>query len=116
MELKCLIADDSDLAVKLLVDYLQKIEHCVVTKICENGLEVKDFLSREKVDLLLLDIQMPFMTGIELLEELDHKPAVIVTTSYSDYALDGFRLHVVDYLLKPFLFERFEQAVERAKE
>jgi DNA-binding LytR/AlgR family response regulator len=116
MEIKCLIADDSDLAVKLLVDYLLKIENCVVTKICENGQEVKDFLSREKVDILLLDIQMPFLTGIELLEELEDKPAVIITTSYSDYALDGFRLHVVDYLLKPFLFDRFEQAIERAKE
>lgn len=116
MEIKCLIADDSDLAVKLLVDYLQKIENCVVTKICENGQEVKDFLSIEKVDLVLLDIQMPFLTGIELLEQLEDKPAVIITTSYSDYALDGFRLQVVDYLLKPFLFDRFEQAVERAKE
>jgi len=116
MKTKCLIADDDDLAAKLLADYVNKSDDCEVVAMCENGLEVKTFLASNKVDILFLDIQMPYLSGIELLEQLNDKPAVIITTSYSDYALDGFRLDVIDYLLKPFPIDRFQHALNKAKE
>jgi DNA-binding LytR/AlgR family response regulator len=112
--LRCLIADDEDLAVALLENYIQKMPQLELIKSFENALQVESFLLTETVDLLFLDIQMPYLTGFQLLEKMQSKPAVIITTSYSDFALEGFRLNVTDYLLKPFLFERFEQAVQKA--
>lgn len=114
--INCIIIDDEELAVKIAADYIGKMSQFQLMETFSNGREAIDTLESGNVDLIFLDIQMPAMNGIALLESLRVKPAVVITTSYPEYALDGYRLNVVDYLLKPFLFERFEQACMKALE
>ena len=112
--MNCLIVDDEALARKLLTDYVQKIEGLKLIGVATNALEAKNILSNQKVDLLFLDIQMPNLTGIELLKILKDPPITILTTAYSEYALEGYQLNVIDYLLKPIAFERFYRAVAKS--
>ncbi|UYZ61517.1 LytR/AlgR family response regulator transcription factor [Hymenobacter weizhouensis] len=114
--IKCLVIDDEDLAVRLLEDFVRKTPGCEVVAQADNGLEAYELLQRQEIDLVLLDIQMPHLTGLELLEKLEKRPAVIVVSAYAEYAIEGYRFDVVDYLLKPFSFERFTEAMQRAKE
>lgn len=114
--IRSLIVDDEELARKLLLTYADRLPHLEVVGQCKNPLEALAFLQREPVDLLLLDIQMPELTGIEFLKTLPYRPIVIFTTAYPDFALEGFSLDAVDYLLKPFSFERFVQGVNKASE
>lgn len=109
-----LIVDDEFLACKLLQDYVQKIESLNLVGSCTESIKAIEILRNEKVDILLLDIQMPDITGLELLKTIENQPAVILTTAYSEYAVDAFELGVVDYLLKPFDFPRFLQAINKA--
>ena len=109
-----IIVDDEYLAQKLLQDYVSKVENLQLVAICSNALEAMEALKSNKVDIMLLDIQMPDLTGLELVRSLDKKPAVIFTTAYSEYAVDAFNLAVSDYLLKPFDFPRFIQAINKA--
>jgi len=109
-----LIADDEFLARKLLQEYVQKIESLNLVDSCSDGIKAMEALKNNKIDILLLDIQMPDLTGLELLKTIDNQPAVILTTAYSEYAVDAFSLGVVDYLLKPFDFPRFLQAINKA--
>jgi DNA-binding LytR/AlgR family response regulator len=102
------------LARKLLVDYITKIPGLTFVGTCSNPLEAREVLLTKKVDLLFLDIQMPEITGIGFLKTLKTHPMVILTTAYSEYALEGYELDVVDYLLKPITFERFLKAIEKA--
>lgn len=111
-----LIADDEFLARKLLSEYVQKIEFLNLVDCCSDALKAMEVLRREKIDILLLDIQMPDFTGFDLLKTIENKPATIFTTAYSEYAVDAFMLGVVDYLLKPIDFPRFLQAVNKAIE
>lgn len=111
----CLIIDDEQLARNLLAAYATRLPHLTVLQKCKNALEAQAFLAQQTVDLLLLDIQMPKLTGIHFLRQLQQPPKVIFTTAYSQYALEGYELEVVDYLLKPISFERFEKAIEKAK-
>lgn len=111
--LNCLIVDDEELARALLANYAARLPFLRVVGQCKDPLEAIAALHEQPVDLLLLDIQMPGLTGIELLKTLHHKPAVILTTAYSQYALEGYALDVADYLLKPFSFERFAQAINK---
>jgi DNA-binding LytR/AlgR family response regulator len=106
--------DDEPLARKLLVDYITKIPGLTLIGTCSNPLEAREVLLTKKVDLLFLDIQMPEITGIGFLKTLKTHPMVILTTAYSEYALEGYELDVVDYLLKPITFERFLKAIEKA--
>ena len=108
------IVDDEFLARKLLQDYVSKINSLQLVASCANAVEAIEALKNNKVDILLLDIQMPDITGLELVQSLEHKPAVIFTTAYSEYAVDAFNLGVTDYLLKPFDFPRFFQAISKA--
>lgn len=108
------IVDDEFLARKLLQDYVSKINSLQLVASCANAVEAIEALKNNKVDILLLDIQMPDITGLELMQSLEHKPAVIFTTAYSEYAVDAFNLGVTDYLLKPFDFPRFFQAISKA--
>lgn len=108
------IVDDEFLARKLLQDYVSKINSLQLVASCANAVEAIEALKNNKVDILLLDIQMPDITGLELVQSLEHKPAVIFTTAYSEYAVDAFNLGVTDYLLKPFDFPRFLQAINKA--
>ena len=113
-KIKCLIVDDEELARKLVENYIQRLPHLEVVAKCANPLDAMQVLQKEKVDLMFLDIQMPELTGIEFLKTLSHKPLIVFTTAYKEYALEGYELDVVDYLLKPFRFERFLQAVNKA--
>lgn len=109
-----IIVDDEFLAQKLLQDYVSKVESLQLVATCSNAFEAMEALKNHRVDIMLLDIQMPDLTGLELVKSLDKKPAVIFTTAYSEYAVDAFNLAVADYLLKPFDFPRFFQAINKA--
>ena len=109
-----IIVDDEYLAQKLLQDYVSKVETLQLVATCSNAFEAMEALKNNNVDIMLLDIQMPDLTGLELVRSLDKKPAVIFTTAYSEYAVDAFNLAVSDYLLKPFDFPRFIQAINKA--
>ncbi|MEZ4774848.1 MAG: response regulator transcription factor [Bacteroidia bacterium] len=113
MKIRCVIVDDEPLALDVLESYIEKIEDLELVARVENAIEAFNLLNREKVDLLFLDIQMPRLTGIELLKNISHPPRVIFTTAYRDYALQGYELDVVDYLLKPISFDRFLRAVTK---
>lgn len=112
-KIKCLITDDEPLAMDVLENYIQQLDILELTGRCNNALEALGFLQKNKVDLLFLDIQMPKLTGIDFLKTLRNPPKVIFTTAYRDYALEGFELNVLDYLLKPISFERFIIALNK---
>jgi DNA-binding LytR/AlgR family response regulator len=114
MNYKCLIVDDEYPALALLEDYIHKVPGLELVGKCENATETLAALQAQEIDLLFLDIQMPDLTGVELLRSLHHAPQVIFTTAYANYALEGFALDVTDYLLKPFSFERFLKAVNKS--
>ena len=109
-----LIVDDEFLARKLLSEYVSKIDYLNLVDTCSDATKAMEVLKNENVDILLLDIQMPDISGMEMLKMIDNKPAVILTTAYSEYAVDAFALGVVDYLLKPFDYVRFVQAINKA--
>ena len=114
MKIKCTIVDDEEIARKLLTDYVGKIPELELVATCSNPLEAMQFLREGKTDLLFLDIQMPNINGIDFLKTLHPRPQVILTTAYSEYALQGYELNVLDYLLKPIEFMRFYQAANKA--
>lgn len=114
MKISCLIVDDEPLASDIIEEYLSRIDGYEVVAKCNTALQAFSILSQKKIDLMFLDIQMPKLTGIEFLKSLRNPPKVIFTTAYSEYALEGYELDVVDYLLKPIPFERFVKAVNKA--
>ena len=109
--IKCIIVDDEPLARELLTTYINRIPSLQLVGSYENAIEAFGVIKENKVDLLFLDIQMPGLTGIELLRSIVFKPNVIIVSAHSEYALEGFNLDVIDYLLKPVLFERFMKAI-----
>ena len=109
--LKCIIADDEPIARQILEGYIDEIPYLELAASCKDAFEVMNVLQNEEVDLLFLDINMPKLSGLSLLKTMLIKPGVIITTAYSEYAVEGFELSVTDYLLKPFSLERFVQAV-----
>jgi DNA-binding LytR/AlgR family response regulator len=113
MKLKCLIVDDEPLAIELLVSYVKKIPDLEVVGTCNNAIEASSFLKNKTIDLLFLDVQMPRMTGFELLKSLDAPPAVIITTAFRDHAIESYEFDVTDFLLKPIFFDRFLKAVNK---
>jgi len=114
--MKCIIIDDEPLALELLEDFVSKIPNLKLVSCCSNAIEAVSILQNNKIDLILLDIEMPEFTGIEFIKSLDVKPLFIFTTAYSHYAIEGFNLNAVDYLVKPIPFHRFLKAVNRAQE
>ncbi len=116
MNLTCVIIEDEPLARKLLAEYIGKIPSLKLLKSFSNPLEALDFLRIQEPDVLFLDVQMPEISGIALLKILKTKPFVILTTAYSEYAIEGYELDVTDYLLKPITFERFLKSVEKITE
>lgn len=114
--MKCLVIDDEELARALLENFIRRLPDLELIAKCKNPLEALDWMSRENVDLIFLDIQMPELNGLEFLEVLAEKPMIIFTTAYSEYALEAFNLNALDYLHKPFSFQRFLQALAKARE
>jgi Response regulator of the LytR/AlgR family len=112
--MKCIIVDDEPLAIEILETYVSRVEHLKLSGSFRNAISAFTFLQQNQVDLIFLDIQMPKLTGIDFLKTLRNPPKVIFTTAYRDYALDGFDLEIVDYLLKPIPFDRFLKAVAKA--
>ena len=115
-QLKCLVVDDEELARILLKTYIQKTDNLALIGTTENPLKALELLDNQEVDLLFLDVQMPELSGIEMAKLINPKTRIIFTTAYSEYAMTGFDLNVLDYLLKPITFERFQQAIEKAKD
>ena len=114
--MKCMIVDDEPLARELLESYVLQIDELKLVKSSSNAIEAFTFMQYNAVDLLFLDIQMPQITGIELLRSLKNKPPVILTTAYREYAFEAFDLDVVDYLLKPISFDRFLRGIGKIKQ
>ncbi|MEQ9415880.1 MAG: LytTR family DNA-binding domain-containing protein [Cyclobacteriaceae bacterium] len=114
--INCLIVDDEPLARNLLSIYVKKIPYLNLVSTAENAISAMSLLRENDIDLLLLDIQMPELTGINMLKAIQKKPMVILTTAYSEYALESYDLDVVDYLLKPVTFERFLKALEKVNQ
>ncbi len=115
--LRAIIVDDEPLALDILETFISRIPGTVeLVRKCSNALEAQQALESENIDLMFLDIQMPQLTGVDFLRSLQNPPMVIFTTAYSEYAIEGFELNAVDYLLKPISFERFMKAVNRAAE
>tara|TARA_R110001583_G_scaffold32280_2_gene110414 strand:+ start:1599 stop:2306 length:708 start_codon:yes stop_codon:yes gene_type:complete len=114
--MKCLIIDDEPLAIELLEDFVSKTPFLELASSCSNAIEAMSIIKEIKIDLIFTDIEMPDFSGIEFVKSLDVKPLIIFTTAYSHYAVEGFNLNAVDYLVKPIPFHRFFTAVNRAKE
>lgn len=114
MKLRCLIIDDEQLALDILEDYIKRLDHLELIGRCPNAIEAFNILQQEQVDLIFVDIQMPQLTGIDLVKNLPSPPKVIFTTAYREYALDSYELNALDYLLKPISFDRFLKAVNKA--
>jgi two-component system, LytTR family, response regulator LytT len=114
MKLKTIAIDDEPLAITLLIDYISKTPFLELAGTFDNPLDAVDFLHHEQIDLILVDIQMPDLTGIEFTRMLEAGPKIIFTTAYAQYALEGFKLNATDYLLKPFSYEEFLKAVQKA--
>lgn len=104
---RCLIVDDEPLATRLIEKHISQIESLEVVASCNNALKAFEILNNETIDLLFLDVKMPSVTGIDLLKTIKHPPSTILTTAYRDYALEGYDLDIVDYILKPVTFDRF---------
>lgn len=113
--IRCLIVEDEPLAAEILQDYIQDVPGLELAGTCQDALFAMDFLKREPVDVMFLDIHLPKLKGLDFLKTLSNPPQVIVTTAYHEYALEGYELDVVDYLLKPIEFNRFLRAVQKLK-
>ncbi len=117
MGIRVVIADDEELAREQILEFLKKFEDCDLVAECSNGLEALDAIDQHRPELLFLDIEMPELNGFEVLQQSRAMPmpAVIFVTAYDKYAIQAFEAHALDYLLKPFDFERFERALSRAR-
>jgi DNA-binding LytR/AlgR family response regulator len=115
MKIQCLIIDDEPLAQRVIERYAEKIPFLEITGKCTNAIEAIELLHNQKIDLVFLDINMPRLTGMEFLKSLKSPPLIIITTAYAEYAVQGFELNVVDYLMKPFSFERFLRAIQKTE-
>lgn len=113
---KCLIIEDEPLAAEVIIEYIQQLSHLELTAVCTNAIDGLQVLNTETIDILFLDINLPRLSGIDFLRSLVKKPAVIFITAHREYALEGYELDIVDYLLKPVAFSRFLMAVNKITE
>ncbi len=113
VKLRCIITDDEPMARKGLQGYIEKLDFLELIAVCEDAIQLGNTLKEQSVDLIFLDIEMPYLSGVEFLSGLNNPPKVIIVSAYEQYALKGYELDVVDYLLKPVSFERFLKAVNK---
>jgi DNA-binding LytR/AlgR family response regulator len=113
MKIRCLLVDDEPIAVDIIRNHIGKLDNLEIVGVCGNAVEAFEFLREKPVDLVFLDIQMPKITGMDFLRTLKNPPKVIIVSAYREYALEGFELDVLDYLLKPVSFERFLKAIDK---
>jgi DNA-binding LytR/AlgR family response regulator len=116
MKLKCIIIDDEPVARKLLSEYIEDVDFLELTGKAENPVKANSLVREIPVDLVFLDINMPKMSGLDYLRAAPNHPLTIITTAYAEYAIDGYELNVLDYLVKPFSFERFLMAANKARD
>ncbi len=116
MKLKCIAVDDEPLALDVISKYIESLPYLEFMGRFTNSIKAMDFLKNNQIDLLFIDIQMPDLNGFQIIEELEPKPLIILTTAYGEYALDGFKVNAIDYLLKPIEFENFERSVQKARQ
>lgn len=109
----CLVIDDEPLAIDVITHYIDKVDNLQVVDTYTNGLEAFTAIKNQDIDLIFLDIEMPEFTGLDLLKALKNQPEVIITTAYREYAVEGFELNVLDYLVKPIPFDRFIVAIDK---
>ena len=114
--IRCLAIDDEPLALQQLVAYISKVPFLELAAQCQSALEAREFLQNDMVDAIFCDINMPDLNGMDFVKSLTSPPLVIFTTAYSDYAVEGFRVNAVDYLLKPFGLQEFQRAANRVRE
>ena len=113
--IRCLAIDDEPLALRQIKSYIERAADLELVELCSSAVIAQEVLQREKIDLMFVDINMPDLNGVDFVRELSSPPMVIFTTAYTEYAIEGFRLDAVDYLLKPFSFDEFSRAVSKAK-
>lgn len=116
MTISCVAIDDEPIALEVLEEYISRTPNLELLKTFTDGFKAIEFIKENKVQLIFLDIQMPQITGIQLLKSLPEPPLVIFTTAYSNYAIEGFNLNAIDFLLKPFEYDRFLKAINKAGE
>lgn len=114
--IRCLAIDDEPLALRQLVTYIQRVPFLELAAQCQSALEARQFLAEETVDAIFCDINMPDLNGMDFIKSLQAPPLIVFTTAYSEYAVEGFRVNAVDYLLKPFGLDDFRRAANRIKE
>lgn len=112
-KLKCLIIDDEPLAQNIIENYLKNVDYIDLVAKCDNALSALTWIKKQKIDLIFLDISMPFLSGIDFIKTLQNPPAIILTTAHREFAVESYELNVLDYLLKPISFERFLKAVNK---
>ncbi len=115
-KITCLIVEDEPLAAEVLEDYINQVPFLQLASTCGDAIFALEVLQREKIELMFLDIHLPKLKGLDFIKTLDNPPNIIVTSAYQDYALQGYELNVVDYLLKPIEFKRFVNAVNKARQ
>jgi DNA-binding LytR/AlgR family response regulator len=114
--IRCICIDDEPLALEMMGDFIRKVPFLTLVSSCNNAFEAYDVLSENQIDLLFVDVEMPEINGVQFVQSLKNKPFVIFSTAYKKYAIEGFELDVVDFLVKPFSFDRFYKSVLKVKE
>ena len=114
--LRTLIVDDEPLAHQIILTYATEVSELEIFGQCYSGAQALSFVNDNEVDLIFLDIQMPGLTGLDVLSVMQNKPQIIITSAYQEYAIEGFNMDVTDYLLKPFRYDRFLQAIDKVKQ